>query len=103
MLFALGLELWGDTPRIVAKLLPTGTIEVLPDIDIGEDRLILFGVAVVLTAALTVVYRKHPLRAGDQRGGREPTSAGAARHLARRRRRRELGPRVAASPSSPRS
>ncbi len=58
VLFALGLELWGDTPRIVGKLLPTGTIEVLPDIDIGQDRLILFGVAVVLTAALTVVYRK---------------------------------------------
>ena len=58
MLFALGLELWGDTPRIVAKLLPTGTIEVLPDIDIGQDRLILFGVAVVLMVALTVVYRK---------------------------------------------
>ena len=58
VLFALGLELWGDTPRIVAKLLPTGTIEVLPDIDIGQDRLILFGVAVVLMAALTIVYRK---------------------------------------------
>ncbi len=58
VLFALGFELWGDTPRIVGKLLPTGTIEVLPDIDIGQDRLILFGVAVVLTAALSVVYRK---------------------------------------------
>src|SRR5262245_15998296 len=57
VLIALGLELWGDTPRIVAHLFPIDTVEVLPGVQIGVDRLWLFGVAVVLTAVLTFVYR----------------------------------------------
>ena len=57
VLLALGLELWGDTPRIVSHILPIDTVTVLPNLEIGVDRLILFGVALTLTAALTYFYR----------------------------------------------
>ena len=57
VLLALGLELWGDTPRIVSHILPIDTVTLLPGVHIGVDRLILFGVALVLTAVLTYVYR----------------------------------------------
>ncbi|HTN81796.1 MAG TPA: ATP-binding cassette domain-containing protein [Acidimicrobiales bacterium] len=57
VLMAIGLQLWGDTPRIVAHILPIGTVTVLPGVEIGQDRLWLFGVAVVLTAVLSYVYK----------------------------------------------
>ena len=56
-LLALGMERWGDSPRIVAKLLPIGSVEVLPDAIIGEDRLWLVAIAVVLTIVLAAAYR----------------------------------------------
>ncbi len=56
-LLAFGLERWGDSPRILAKLLPTDPIEVLPDAVVGRDRLILAVIAVVLSGVLMVVYR----------------------------------------------
>ncbi len=57
VLLAIGLELWGDTPRIVAHILPIDTVTVLPNLEIGVDRLILLGVAVALTIGLTALYR----------------------------------------------
>ncbi len=57
ILFAWAHSEYGDSPRIVAKLLPIGTIEVLPDTIIGEDRAILLAFGVVLTIVLTLVYR----------------------------------------------
>ncbi len=56
-LLAFGLERWGDSPRILAKLLPTDPVEVLPDAVVGRDRLILAALAVVLSAVLMAVYR----------------------------------------------
>jgi ABC-type branched-subunit amino acid transport system ATPase component/branched-subunit amino acid ABC-type transport system permease component len=58
VLIALGLELWGDTPRIVSHILPLSTVTVFPGVDLGVDRLILLGVAVVLTIALTFLSRR---------------------------------------------
>ena len=43
VLIALGLELWGDTPRIVSHILPISTVTVFPGVDLGVDRLILSG------------------------------------------------------------
>ncbi len=48
---------YGDTPRIVAKLLPIDALDVLPDISIGEDRIILLSIGILLTVVLTLVYR----------------------------------------------
>ena len=56
-LLAFGLQRWGDSPRILAKLLPTDPIEVLPDAVVGRDRLILAAIAVVLSGVLMAVYR----------------------------------------------
>jgi sulfate-transporting ATPase len=56
-LLGLGLERWGDRPRIVAKVLPTTPVEVLPDAIVGKDRLLLFVIAVALTIVLFAVYR----------------------------------------------
>jgi ABC-type branched-subunit amino acid transport system ATPase component/branched-subunit amino acid ABC-type transport system permease component len=58
ILFAWAHQRYGDSPRIVAKLLPVeNAVEVLPAITIGEDRLILLAIGVLLTAVLTLVYR----------------------------------------------
>ena len=58
ILFAWAHQRYGDSPRIVAKLLPVeDVVEVLPDITIGEDRLILLAIGVALTVVLTLVYR----------------------------------------------
>ncbi len=58
ILFAWAHQRYGETPRIVAKLLPVeGVVEVLPDITIGEDRVILLAIGVALTIVLTLVYR----------------------------------------------
>ena len=58
ILFAWAHQRYGDSPRIVAKLLPVeNVVEVLPDITIGEDRLILLAIGVLLTVVLTLVYR----------------------------------------------
>ena len=57
LLLGFGLERWGDRSRIVAKVLPTAPVEVLPGAIVGEDRLILLGIAVALTLVLFAVYR----------------------------------------------
>ena len=103
VLLALGLELWGDTPRIVSHILPIGTRHCVPrrrprrrspDPVRGRGR---------ADHRAHVPVAAHPLRHGDERGGREPARARDARHLARHRRRGQLGARAAASPSSRRS
>ena len=48
---------YGDRTAIVPKLLPLDGVEVLPDISIGKDRLIILGIGVFLTVALTLLYR----------------------------------------------
>ena len=57
ILFSWAHAEYGDTPRIVAKLLPIDAVEVLPDITIGEDRVILLSIGILLTVVLTLVYR----------------------------------------------
>jgi ABC-type branched-subunit amino acid transport system ATPase component/ABC-type branched-subunit amino acid transport system permease subunit len=58
ILFAWAHQRYGDSPRIVAKLLPVeNVVEVLPDITIGEDRVMLLAIGVGLTIVLTLVYR----------------------------------------------
>ena len=54
---ALGEQLWGDGARLVSKLLPTNSVTLFSDVVVGEDRLLILAVAVVVTVALTVVYR----------------------------------------------
>ena len=48
---------YGQGAKIISKMLPIDGVEVLPDISIGEDRLIILGIGVALTAALWVTYR----------------------------------------------
>jgi ABC-type branched-subunit amino acid transport system ATPase component/branched-subunit amino acid ABC-type transport system permease component len=48
---------YGVDARPVASALPTGPIEVLPDVSIGRDRLIILAVGVICTIVLHLVYR----------------------------------------------
>jgi ABC-type branched-subunit amino acid transport system ATPase component/branched-subunit amino acid ABC-type transport system permease component len=48
--------IFGPSPRIVTSLLPTGSVSVFGAL-VGEDRLAIFGIVVVLTAVLWAVYR----------------------------------------------
>ena len=57
VLFSWVLQKYGSIPRIVTKLLSVESVEVLPDILIGKDRLVLLAVGVSLTILLAVVYR----------------------------------------------
>ena len=54
---ALGEQFWGGEPRLVAKLLPTDSVTLPGDIIVGKDRLLILAVAVVVTAALALIYR----------------------------------------------
>jgi sulfate-transporting ATPase len=54
---AFGLERWGDTPRLVAKLLPTDAVDLGADIIIGRDRFALLAIAVGTSVALMALYR----------------------------------------------
>ena len=54
---ALGHELWGERARLVALMLPTDPVTLFGDVVVGRDRLLILAVAVVVTAALTLVYR----------------------------------------------
>jgi sulfate-transporting ATPase len=54
---AFGLERWGDSPRIVAKLLPVDPVDLGADLVVGRDRLILFGIAAAASVVLMAVYR----------------------------------------------
>ena len=94
-------ELWGDTPassRTSSRSAPSRCSRRRPrrrppDPVRGRGR---------ADHRAHVPVAAHPLRDGDERGGREPACARDAGHLARHRRWRELG-LGAASPSSPRS
>ncbi len=56
--FGLGQYLFGvGQARIVHSILPTGSVTVLPGIQIGADRITILGIGLLLTAVLTVVYR----------------------------------------------
>lgn len=48
----------GASVRLVPSLLPDGAVELLPGVGVGVDRLLLTGVALVVTAALSLVYRR---------------------------------------------
>jgi len=54
---ALGDQLWGHGARLIAKLLPTDSVTLFGDVVVGRDRLLILAVAVVVTVALTVLYR----------------------------------------------
>ena len=54
---ALGEQLWGDGARLIDRLLPTDSVRLFNDVVVGKDRLLILGIAVVVTAALAVVYR----------------------------------------------
>jgi ABC-type branched-subunit amino acid transport system ATPase component/branched-subunit amino acid ABC-type transport system permease component len=54
---ALGDQLWGHGARLIAKLLPTDSVTLFDDVVVGRDRLLILAVAVVVTVALTVLYR----------------------------------------------
>ena len=56
--YAFALDRYGMNIRVVTKMFEPVPVEVLPDISIGRDRLVLLGVGVVLTAVLSVVYRR---------------------------------------------
>ena len=57
LLLAFGTERWGDTARIVSKLLPIDGVKVFSGAIIGRDRLMLAAIALVLTFVLQAVYR----------------------------------------------
>src|ERR1700728_2295599 len=48
--------LFGQVPQIVTSLLPTGEVKIF-GAPIGEDRLFIFGIVVVLTIILWAVYK----------------------------------------------
>ena len=54
---AFGLERWGDSPRIIAKVLPTDAVDLGGDIVVGADRLVLVGIAAGSSVVLLAVYR----------------------------------------------
>ena len=54
---ALGEQLWGHQARLIDKLLPTDSVTLFDDVVVGEDRLLILAVAVVVTAALALLYR----------------------------------------------
>ena len=55
--FAFAADRYGNNIFIVTKILEPKPVEVLPDISIGQDRLVLLAVGVVLTVVLTLVYQ----------------------------------------------
>ena len=53
----LGLQKFGQTPPFVSGFLPQGRVTFFSNIVVGEDRLIILGITVVLTAFLWGVYK----------------------------------------------
>ena len=59
VLLGLGQYEWGTgNARIVASILPTGSVNFGGGIQIGTGRLVIFGIAVLLTTLLSLVYRR---------------------------------------------
>jgi sulfate-transporting ATPase len=48
---------WGSAPRIVPAFLPQRQVQITSSLSLGEDRLIMLGIAVVLTAVVWAVLR----------------------------------------------
>ena len=57
ILLAFGASRYGDAPQLVTKLLPVDAVTLWGEVSVGRDRLLLLGIAVVLTVVLAVVYR----------------------------------------------
>ena len=55
---ALGRQLWGTRARLIDRLLPTDSVQLPGDIRVGEDRLLILAVAVVVTVALSLLSRR---------------------------------------------
>lgn len=55
---ALGQQLWGNGARLVDELLPANSVNLLGVVVVGENRLLILAVGVVITAALTLLYRR---------------------------------------------
>jgi len=49
---------WGENARVVPSILPTNGVRLASGIAVGEDRLILLGIALALTTVLSFVYRR---------------------------------------------
>jgi sulfate-transporting ATPase len=58
ILFSWADQEWGQNARVVPSILPTEGVEILPGIAVGQDRLILLGIGIALTIALTQLYRR---------------------------------------------
>ncbi|GAA3521087.1 branched-chain amino acid ABC transporter permease/ATP-binding protein [Aeromicrobium panaciterrae] len=54
---ATAVIIYGDRNFLITSLLPTNSVEVLPNANIGADRLIIFTLGVVLTTVLWAIYR----------------------------------------------
>jgi branched-subunit amino acid ABC-type transport system permease component len=58
LIFAAADEHWGENARVVPSILPTDGVRLGSGVVVGADRLILLGIAVLLTAVLAFVYRR---------------------------------------------
>lgn len=58
LLEALTTKRYGDEVQLVRSLLPSRVVEPLAGLTVGTDRLLLAGIAVVVTVVLDVVYRR---------------------------------------------
>ena len=82
-------------PSLLARPAPSRCVAGAP---VGADRVILFAIGAVSTAALWAVYRYTGVRPGDQRGRRERAGGSEPRPLARPDRDDQLGASVPGSP-----
>ena len=86
------LLIFGAAGRPVSSILPTNSVKIF-GAPIGEDRLYIFGIVLVLTAVLWVVYKFTRVRAGHIRRRRESDCRRRAGDFAGRDRHRQLGHR----------
>lgn len=54
---AMGIWAWGNEARFVDPLLPNDRVTPLAGVSMGVDRFIIFGIALVVTVLLAIVYR----------------------------------------------
>ena len=101
--YAFAVNRYGVNIRIITKLIEPTAVEVLPDISIGHDRIVLLVIGVGADDRAHPRVPPHPVRPRDDRGGREPAGDRRPGHLARPRRRDQLGDRHDARRVWPRS
>ena len=94
---------YGSTPKFVTSELPTDVWRISGEIVISADRVILLGIAALLSARAVDALPLHALRAGDERRGRERARRVVARLVAGPHRDDQLGARLRRSAASPRS